>query len=404
NPCFVHGFEPYFYANCPSGMGPDDISRVHQILEGKMKETNNNYKAPKCIRRIELVQKRSTMHYQQETSHPFLKIVVALPTMVASCRGILDRGIHIDGLGMKSFMTYESNINFSLQVPRGKYNKISRSLSNCQLEFYCLFSDLISHAPEGEFSTMAPFRILSFDIECAGRKDHFPDPSHDPSIHIANVITLLGEGLPFVRNVMTLKSCSSIADVDDLVREVDPNIIIGYNICKFDMPYLIERADVLGIAEFPMLGRIRNSSVSIKDTTFSSRQHGTRESKEVTMEGRVQFDLLQAIQRDYKLSSYSLNFVSAHFLNEQKEDVHHSIISDLHNGNSDTRKSLVVYCLKNAYLPQRLLDKLMFIYNYVEMARVTSVPLSFILSRGQSIKVMSQLFRKAKQKNLIIPN
>ncbi|XP_012827632.1 PREDICTED: DNA polymerase delta catalytic subunit-like isoform X1 [Erythranthe guttata] len=94
------------------------------------------------------------------------------------------------------------------------------------------------------------------------------------------------------------------------------------------MPYLIERADVLGIAEFPMLGRIRNSSVSIKDTTFSSRQHGTRESKEVTMEGRVQFDLLQ------------------------KEDVHHSIISDLHNGNSDTRKSLVVYCLKVNHIPQ----------------------------------------------------
>ncbi|KAL7112135.1 hypothetical protein ACP275_05G133300 [Erythranthe tilingii] len=431
--CFVHGFEPYFYANCPSGMGPDDISRLHQILEGKMKETNNNYKAPKCIRRIELVQKRSIMYYQQETSQPFLKIVVALPTMVASCRGILDRGIQIDGLGMKSFMTYESNINFSLrfmidcnivggnwiEVPRGKYNKISRSLSNCQLEFYCLFSDLISHAPEGEFSTMAPFRILSFDIECAGRKGHFPDPSHDPVIQIANVVTLLGEGQPFVRNVMTLKSCSSIADVDvmsfdtekevlltwrDLVREVDPDIIIGYNICKFDMPYLIERADVLGIAEFPMLGRIRNSSVSIKDTTFSSRQHGTRESKEVTMEGRVQFDLLQAIQRDYKLSSYSLNSVSAHFLNEQKEDVHHSIISDLHNGNSETRKRLAVYCLKDAYLPQRLLDKLMFIYNYVEMARVTGVPLSFLLSRGQSIKVMSQLLRKAKQKNLILPN
>lgn len=27
--------------------------------------------------------------------------------------------------------------------------------------------------------------------------------------------------------------------------------------------------------------------------------------------------LIQAIQRDYKLSSYSLNSVSAHFLNEQ---------------------------------------------------------------------------------------
>jgi len=38
------------------------------------------------------------------------------------------------------------------------------------------------------------------------------------------------------------------------------------------------------------------------------------------------------------------------------------------------------------------------------MARVTGVPISFLLSRGQSIKVLSQLLRKAKQKNLVIPN
>lgn len=46
---------------------------------------------------------------------------------------------------------------------------------------------------------------------------------------------------------------------------------------------------------------------------------------------------------------------------------------------------------QDAYLPQRLLDKLMYIYNYVEMARVTGVPISFLLSRGQSIKVRSKL-------------
>lgn len=28
--------------------------------------------------------------------------------------------------------------------------------------------------------------------------------------------------------------------VQDFIREVDPDIIIGYNICKFDLPYLIE--------------------------------------------------------------------------------------------------------------------------------------------------------------------
>ncbi|KAJ9704128.1 hypothetical protein PVL29_005424 [Vitis rotundifolia] len=431
--CNVHGFEPYFYISCPPGMGPDDISRFHQVLEGRMREVNRNSKVPKFVRRIEMVQKRSIMYYQLQSSHPFLKIVVALPTMVTSCRGILDRGIQIEGFGMKNFVTYESNVLFALrfmvdcnivggnwiEVPAGKYKKTAKNLSYCQLEFDCLYSELTSHIPEGEFSKMAPFRILSFDIECAGRKGHFPEPTHDPVIQVANLVTLQGENQPFVRNVMTLKSCSPIVGVDvmsfdterdvllawrDFIREVDPDIIIGYNICKFDLPYLIERASVLGIAEFPILGRIRNSRVRVKDTTFSSRQYGTRESKEVTVEGRVQFDLLQVMQRDYKLSSYSLNSVSAHFLAEQKEDVHHSIISDLQNGNAETRRRLAVYCLKDAYLPQRLLDKLMFIYNYVEMARVTGVPISFLLSRGQSIKVLSQLLRKAKQKNLVLPN
>lgn len=31
---------------------------------------------------------------------------------------------------------------------------------------------------------MAPFRILSFDIECAGRKGHFPEATHDPVIQV----------------------------------------------------------------------------------------------------------------------------------------------------------------------------------------------------------------------------
>ena len=130
---------------------------------------------------------------------------------------------------MRSFLTYESNVLFALrfmidcnvvggnwiEVPAGKYRKTSKSLSNCQLEFDCLYpllqnirilfiffcilyfkvensflnscsrySELISHAAEGEFSKMAPFRILSFDIECAGRKGHFPEPTHDPVIQV----------------------------------------------------------------------------------------------------------------------------------------------------------------------------------------------------------------------------
>ena len=84
----------------------------------------------------------------------------------------------------------------------------------------------------------------------------------------------------------------------------------------------------------------------MKDAQFSSKAYGTREYKEISIDGRVQFDLLTAITRDYKLSSYSLNAVSAHFLGEQKEDVHHSIITQLQNGTEESRRRLAVYCLK----------------------------------------------------------
>lgn len=41
--------------------------------------------------------------------------------------------------------------------------------------------------------------------------------------------------------------------------------------------------------------------------------------------------------------------------------------------------------------------------NYTEMARVTGVPFNFLLARGQSIKVLSQLYRKANEEGYVIP-
>jgi DNA polymerase delta subunit 1 len=51
----------------------------------------------------------------------------------------------------------------------------------------------ISHSSEGQWSKMAPLRILSFDIECAGRKGTFPEAKIDPVIQIANMVTRQGK-------------------------------------------------------------------------------------------------------------------------------------------------------------------------------------------------------------------
>lgn len=58
----------------------------------------------------------------------------------------------------------------------------------------------------------------------------------------------------------------------------------------------------------------------MRDAQFSSKAYGTHEYKEVTCEGRTQFDLLLAIQRDHKLSSYSLNSVRSVLLCQRDHD------------------------------------------------------------------------------------
>lgn len=83
--------------------------------------------------------------------------------------------------------------------------------------------------------------------------------------------------------------------------------------------------------------------------------------------------------------------------------MHHSIISDLQQGSDEDRHRLAVYCLKDALLPQRLMDKLSVLVNYIEMARVTGVPVSFLISRGQQIKVFSMLLRKCQKEKLMVP-
>lgn len=55
------------------------------------------------------------------------------------------------------------------------------------------WDQFISHAPEGEWAKIAPLRVLSFDIECAGRKGIFPEASVDPVIQIANMVTRQGQ-------------------------------------------------------------------------------------------------------------------------------------------------------------------------------------------------------------------
>ncbi|GAB6033248.1 DNA polymerase delta catalytic subunit [Chamberlinius hualienensis] len=441
--CHVHGFTPYFYVSCPNDFRPEHCHTFREALDkAVIADHRGKDRLSQAVLAVDIVIKEDIYGYQNKGKIPFLKVTVALPKLIAACKRLLDRGlVPLTVISNTAWMFYEANIDFEIrfmvdkdvvgccwiEIPPAKYciresgNIISSSckrVSRCQLEVDVSVDDIIAHAPEGEWAKVAPFRILSFDIECAGRKGIFPDPKVDPVIQIANMVVEQGQSVPFIKNVFTLNSCAPIVGSQvlsyqderqmlekwsDFIREVDPDIITGYNIQNFDLYYLLNRATQLNVSAFPYLGRIKNLKTNIRTAMLFSKQLGKRENKIINIEGRNQFDLLLVLLRDYKLRSYTLNAVSYHFLQEQKEDVHHSIITDLQMGNEQTRRRLAIYCLKDALLPLKLLEKLMCVINYMEMARVTGVPLSYLLTRGQQIKVVSQLLRAAKSRDYIIP-
>ena len=83
----------------------------------------------------------------------------------------------------------------------------------------------ISLGAEGEWSKTAPLRVLSFDIECAARKGHFPSPQHDPIIQIANIVKVQGKDNKIIaRNVFNLNSCASIAGAHVLTFDTEKQV------------------------------------------------------------------------------------------------------------------------------------------------------------------------------------
>ncbi|MCJ1311180.1 DNA-directed DNA polymerase delta [Agyrium rufum] len=428
----VTNFQHYLYVAAPISFVQADCESYRMLLETKIGSHMPS------IASVQMVMRENLYGFQGNTKSPYLKVTVTDPKHINRLRGIIEAGdANYKGLwkaaegGILTFDSIAYVLRFMIdtgisgmswvEVPPAKYKIIQpyERQSNCQIEASVHYKDLIAHSNDGEWAKMAPLRILSFDIECAGRKGIFPEAQKDPVIQIANIVTRYGDSKPFVRNVFTLDTCGLIVNTQifsfqseekmlmawrDFLEKVDPDVIIGYNIANFDFPYLLDRAKHLKCHQFPYWTRLKNVSTRAKEAKFSSKQMGNRETKEANTNGRLQLDLLQLIQRDHHLRSYTLNAVCAEFLNEQKEDVHHTMITELFNGTPESRRRLAVYCLKDAYLPQRLMDKLMCLVNYTEMARVTGVPFNYLLAKGQQVKFISQLFRKALQQNLVIPN
>lgn len=85
-----------------------------------------------------------------------------------------------------------------------------------------------------------------------------------------------------------------------------------------------------------------------------------------------------------------------------KDDVSPKEIFALHQGSSKDRARIASYCIQDCVLVYDLFKKLEVFNNAMAMANTCPVPISYIFTRGQGIKIESLIFKECAQNNQIV--
>lgn len=261
-------------------------------------------------------------------------------------------------------------------------------------------------------------RIISFDIECkANRFDEngrsvFADPGFDPIITIGNHLFYdmndpsIQIALQLHETVFDEQPCFWFKEEHELlekwfeiIQDFDPDILETYNGTQFDLPYIIKRSEKLGVDQY--LG-VDGSEAYCYEMPGARKKNANRLEMNVQINGRINWDVMKIIKENKKLSFYSLNAVSKQILDDQKIDLNFRTINKLQDGTPENRGLIVKYCLKDCDLPHRIsiAPTELFFSRYIELSRVTSTPIEWLIHKGATIKASLQIRIAANKEHL----
>jgi len=86
-----------------------------------------------------------------------------------------------------------------------------------------------------------------------------------------------------------------------------------------------------------------------------------------------------------------------------KDDVTPKDIFRMTNGNADDRAVIAKYCIQDCNLVHYLFNKSDILTGFIEMAKICSVPINFLVMRGQGIKLTSYVAKKCREQRTLMP-
>jgi DNA polymerase elongation subunit (family B) len=344
----ILNYTPHFYIQLPTRYNDTIVNDIIKILKEKAGRYKHNLVS------YDIVERFKFRYFTNETKFKFLRLIFDNSRAMYIFSNNVKYNLKLFNDRYKVPASelmdrYESNIDSFLRcihmrdvltcgwIQVNKYeNNEGNEASTCDINIKCDWKNI---SPAKDQNRGAPFRINSFDIECYSHDGQFPQgyDIRNPVIQIGNVFGKYGKDI-YKKIILTLKSCDPIDDGITIVRsynterelllgwiemlkEEDPDVLIGYNIWQFDENYLAERCKLqeINCAElFSRMSKICRYSCPFIKKQVSSAGMGDNFIKYYESYGRVQCDLMKYMQTrpEFKLSKWTLDTVAETYIQE----------------------------------------------------------------------------------------
>ena len=528
----IVNYTPHFYIKLPLNWNKMDASiNVKKMYTYLISDSNKKIwkKYRSSLQSMDIVERMDAEGFTDEKTFLFARLIFTNSIGMSKYRYMFEGStLYIPGVTVKSmsFKLYEANILAMLRcfhirkvsgcswIKIDTYKIVERAEdkeSYCDIEIRVDWRNIIPITK----NVNAPFRIMSFDIECYSCDNNFPQAirSTDCITMIGSTYTMLGEASPYRQHIVCLKDTDNVEGVIvesykseaemllgwiDEIRKNDCDILTGYNIFFFDENYIYERCMLLNLTHDIMrISKLKNFECKFRDFNLASSALGENRIRMFNTPGRIHIDLMKDVQKNHKLSCYKLDFVASSFIRDTinyinfenntmelkcngindicigdfihieyaldfisdmiggkynvtsinkinktmiiegdlsnlnefinkseymewvdmnkndrkfklwwcqaKDDMEVKDIFRSYKGSSYDRGVVAKYCIKDCKLVGLLMDKLNVVTNNIEMSNVCYVPMSFLFTRGQTIKLFSLVLKEFRENGYLFP-
>ncbi len=287
-----------------------------------------------------------------------------------------------------SFQTYEADIPFYkrylLDKGIGTFNRLIIDSEG----------DYIKNIKDEGIADF-PINVAAIDIETFS-KHSFPNPKSDPIIAVSIVSAGLKKCITWLNaesdNIIKAKDEKDLLlKLSEILSSNNFNVIVGYNSDSFDMPYIAERAKILGF-RFTVSG-------------FELKIKGERK-KVAEINGLAHIDILNFIRNIYsiynlKTEVLTLREVAAEITGERKGEFNWDDINEVFS-NVKLATELCEYCIQDSNITLLVFNTVLPLIT--ELNKLVGQTFADVSRMATGIVVENLIMKHAVIKNELIPN